>query len=59
LSELLQVNRLRIDFQERLEKIVNDYNCGSTNIEQYFKQLTQFFGDLLDEEKRHIEEGLT
>lgn len=59
LSELLQVNRLRIDFQERLEKIVNDYNSGSTNIEQYFKQLNQFFYDLQDEEKRHIEEGLT
>jgi type I restriction enzyme, R subunit len=59
LSELLQVNRLRIDFQERLEKIVIDYNSGSTNIEQYFKQLNQFFDDLQDEEKRHIEEGLT
>lgn len=59
LSELLQVNRLRIDFQERLEKIVKDYNSGSTNIEQYFKQLTKFFKDLQDEEKRHIAEGLT
>lgn len=59
LSELLQVNKLRIDFQERLEKIVNDYNSGSTNIEQYFKQLTQFVNDLQEEEKRHIKEGLT
>ena len=59
LSELLQVNRFRIDFQERLEKIVNDYNSGSINIEQYFKQLTQFVNDLQEEEKRHIKEGLT
>jgi type I restriction enzyme R subunit len=59
LAELLRKNRYRIDFQERLEKIVENYNSGSTNIEEYFQQLTQFIDDLQEEEKRHIKEGLT
>lgn len=59
LAELLKVNKLRIDFQERLEKIVNDYNSGASNIELYFKQLSQFIDDLQEEEKRHLKEGLT
>ena len=59
LEELLRKNRYRIDFQERLEKIVDDYNIGSINIEQYFQRLTQLINDLQEEEKRHIKEGLT
>lgn len=59
LAELLQKNRFRIDFQERLEKIVNDYNMGSIPKEEYFQRLTEFFKDLQREEKRHVKEGLT
>jgi len=59
LAELLRQNRYRIDFQERLERIVNDYNTGSINIEQYFQRLTKLINDLQEEEKRHIKEGLT
>lgn len=59
LAELLRQNRYRIDFQERLERIVYDYNSGSINVEQYFQQLTKLINDLQEEEKRHIKEGLT
>jgi len=59
LAELLRKNRYRIDFQERLEKIVADYNMGSINIEQYFQELTQLIKDLQKEEERHVMEGLT
>lgn len=59
LAELLRENRYRIHFQERLERIVNDYNTGSINIEQYFQRLTKLINDLQEEEKRHIKEGLT
>lgn len=59
LAELLRQNRYRLDFQERLERIVEAYNVGSINIEQYFKRLTKLIGDLQEEEKRHIKEGLT
>ena len=59
LAELLRKNKYRIDFQERLERIVDDYNIGSINIEQYFQRLTKLINDLQEEEKRHIKEGLT
>jgi len=59
LAELLRKNKYRIDFQERLEKIVEEYNLGSINIEEYFQQLTKLISDLQEEEKRHIKEGLT
>jgi type I restriction enzyme R subunit len=59
LAELLRQNRYRIDFQERLERIVHAYNVGAINIEQYFQRLTKLINDLQEEEKRHIKEGLT
>ena len=59
LAELLRQNKYRIDFQERLERIVAAYNVGSINIEEYFQKLTKLIKDLQEEEKRHIKEGLT
>jgi len=59
LAELLRENRYRIDFQERLERIVDSYNMGSINIEEYFQQLTKLVDDLQEEEQRHIRECLT
>jgi type I restriction enzyme, R subunit len=59
LAQLLALNKYRIDFQERLENIVDDYNNGSINIEEYFKQLTALFQELQIEDERHIREGLT
>jgi type I restriction enzyme R subunit len=55
----LKYKALKSGFQERLEKIVDDYNSGSTNIERYFKELTELLEKLREEEKRHIKEGLT
>lgn len=59
LAELLRKNRYRIAFQERLERIVAEYNMGSINIEQYFQKLNELINDLQQEEQRHIKEGLT
>ena len=59
LAEMLRENKFRIDFQERLEQIVEDYNTGSSNVEDYFRQLTEMFKDLEEEDKRYIREGLS
>jgi type I restriction enzyme R subunit len=59
LAELLRENKYRIDFQEKLEKIVDEYNMGSINAEEYFRRLSEMFRGLEEEEKRHIREGLT
>ncbi|MHA1304691.1 MAG: type I restriction endonuclease subunit R, partial [Candidatus Heimdallarchaeaceae archaeon] len=58
LADLLRKNRYRIDFQERLEKLVDDYNSGTINITEYFKRLEQMISALQEEEQRYIREGL-
>lgn len=59
LARLIRLNRQRVDFQERFERIVEAYNMGSINVEEYFRQLVEFTEQLNQEEKRHIKEGLT
>jgi len=38
---------------------VENYNSGSSNEEEYFRQLTEFFRDLEEEDRRHIRENLS
>ena len=59
LGELIRKNKYRIDFQEKLERIVDEYNTGSKNIEEYFSELMVLIKELQEEEKRHIRAGLS
>jgi type I restriction enzyme, R subunit len=59
LKKLLRENKFRIDFQERLDKIVEDYNLGNINDEEYLDELIKFLNDLIDEDSRHIREKLS
>jgi type I restriction enzyme R subunit len=57
--EMVLWNRQRIDYLERFEAMIADYNAGSMNVEEFFRQLVAFSQELSDEEKRHIAEQLT
>jgi type I restriction enzyme R subunit len=59
LEELLQENRSRVDFLEKFQKMIDEYNEGSKNIEQFFSALVDFAQSLTEEEKRGVAEGLT
>ena len=59
LARLIMLNKRRADFQERFEKIVEAYNLGTINVEEYFNLLIEFYKQLDQEEKRHIKEDLT
>jgi len=59
LKELMQLNDSRVDFQERFEDIIKEYNSSSKNQDKYFEALKKFTKDLSKEQRRHIEEGLT
>ena len=59
LSKLINQNTTRVNFAERLQQIINDYNSGSLTVEQYFEDLVDFSKKLRDEEERHIRENLT
>lgn len=56
---MVKVNKTRIDFSERFQKIIADYNSGSVNVEAFFEELMKFAKELSDEDKRNISENLT
>lgn len=59
LKRMLEFNRTRLDFLDKFQKMINEYNAGSKNIEEFFKELVEFARSLNEEEKRAVSEGLT
>lgn len=59
LQQLINRNTTRISFSERYQGIINRYNAGSTENEDYYEQLLQLIEDLKKEDSRAYEEGLT
>lgn len=59
LDKMVQLNRSRFDYSEKLQALINEYNSGSINIDEFFQQLMVFAQSLDTEEKRGISEGLT
>ena len=60
LAEMLARNPGRMDYQQRYEEIVADYNREKdrTTIEETFRRLTELIEELDAEQKRAVEEGL-
>ncbi len=59
LQRMVQLNRSRLDLLERFQKMIDEYNAGSMNVEEFFKQLLEFTQELQEEEKRSISENLS
>lgn len=59
LQQMINRNTTRISFSERYQGIINRYNAGSTESEDYYEQLLQLIEDLKKEDNRAYEEGLT
>ncbi|HEY2975866.1 MAG TPA: type I restriction endonuclease subunit R [Pyrinomonadaceae bacterium] len=58
-DQMIRMNRTRVDFKDRLQKMLDEYNSGAINVEIFFKQLLEFAKELNHEEKRAISESLT
>jgi len=58
-KDLAAKNPARVSLLERLQKLIDEYNTGSMDIEELFQELMAFVGDLDEEEQRHIREGLS
>ena len=56
---MLRENSTRTDFATRLQRIIDEYNAGSSSADNYFDELVKFTKELKDESERHIREGLT
>jgi type I restriction enzyme R subunit len=59
LKEMLRQNKSRMDYMERFQRMIDEYNSGSKNIEELFEELIRFAQDLNDEEQRAMREELT
>ena len=61
LDKMLNNNPLRIDYYERYQEIIEDYNLGKEykSIKEIFDQLIRLFKDLSEEEKRAGKEELS
>jgi type I restriction enzyme, R subunit len=59
LKQLIRYNHSRMDFLERFQEMIDEYNSGSQNIESFFAELKEFTRGLTAEEKRHMAEGLS
>lgn len=47
------------DFAERLQEIIDNYNSGSSSVDDSYAQLLEEMASLKEEESRHIRKGLT
>jgi type I restriction enzyme R subunit len=59
LAEMLKQNRTRLDFAQRLQNVIDEYNAGSSSADASFEQLMSFTADIKEEEQRHVRLGLT
>jgi type I restriction enzyme R subunit len=59
LAQMVKLNRTRMDFLEEFQKMIDEYNAGSSNVETFFAKLMAFTKKLNEEEKRGISENLT
>lgn len=59
LRRLIPLNKTRLDFQERFQQLIDEYNAGAANVEVFFRQLLEFAGQLDEEERRSVSESLS
>jgi type I restriction enzyme, R subunit len=59
LATMLNKNRTRRDFADRLQSIIDNYNAQSSDADANFEELVRFAAALRDEEQRHIRLGLS
>ncbi|MDX9971783.1 MAG: type I restriction endonuclease subunit R, partial [FCB group bacterium] len=58
LMAMVQLNRTRMDYLERFQAMIEAYNAGSLNAEEFFQQLLKFAKSLNEEEQRAMSEQL-
>ncbi|MCX6567333.1 MAG: type I restriction endonuclease subunit R [Candidatus Aminicenantes bacterium] len=59
IMSMIRYNRTRIDYLEKFQAMIDEYNAGSLNVEELFKKLTDFAKSLNEEEKRGVSEQLS
>ena len=56
---MVLLNRARIDFLEKFQAMIDEYNAGSVNVEEHFRRLMEFVERMKEEDARALGEQLT
>ena len=56
---MVLLNKQRVDYAERLQQLIDEYNAGALNVEKFFDQLIIISKEVGEEEQRSIKENLT
>ena len=59
LQQMVQQNKTRLNYLDKFQQMIDEYNAGSRNVEWFFNELITFAQDLNTEDKRAIYEKLT
>jgi type I restriction enzyme R subunit len=59
LEQMLRRNITRSDFAERFRNIIDSYNSGGSQTDDFYEKILRFMEELKAEEERHIKEELT
>lgn len=59
LRRMVRLNRTRMDFLEKFQQMIDEYNSGSINVDEFFRRLVTFAQELNTEEKRGVAEQLS
>jgi len=59
LEHMVRLNRTRADYLEKFQTLIDDYNSGSRNIEDVFRDLIALSRELTEEQGRHVREHLS
>ena len=59
LSEMIRLNKTRMDYQERFEQMIAAYNEAAIDVDVLFEQLMELAGELNEEEQRAVTEQLS
>jgi type I restriction enzyme R subunit len=59
IKEMARRNKKRLRFLERLDKLIQEYNTGSHDVEKLIVDLVELAKDLTEEENRNVRESLT
>ena len=58
LTQMLRLNKSRMNYLDKFQQMIDEYNSGSRNVEIFFADLVEFAQELNIEDKRAISENL-
>jgi len=59
LDAAVRKNPTRIDLAERFRRLIDEYNAGTHNLEEFFRRLKAINDELTEDEQRTVKEDLT